>query len=81
MDKESFLEGLRKQFANEIQEVYLECEHDRGEVDISRLNSMLKKLMAGARLQGLPEKDFLDLLKSTLPDHWDDLDWAKSRAA
>ena len=76
MDRESFLETVRKQFADEIHETYLECEHGK-KVDLKRLNTMLKKLMGAARAQGLPETEFWDLVKSTLPDHWEDIEASK----
>jgi hypothetical protein len=80
MDRESFLEAVRKQFVDDIHEVYLECEKHEG-IDLPRLNRMLKKLMSGARAQGIAERDFIDLVRTTIPDHWNDLDFASLKAA
>ncbi len=68
MDKESFLETLKTQYTEEIREVYLECEHNEA-VDIAKLEAQLKKLMKGARAEGLPSQEFEDLVKSNLPEN------------
>lgn len=68
MDKEGFLDTIRKQYADEIHEAYLECSHDHGDVDHTRLSGMLKKLRNAAKSEGLSNKDFDDLVTSTLPD-------------
>jgi hypothetical protein len=80
MDRESFLEAVRKQFADDIHEVYLECGKREG-VDLPRLNGMLRKLMSGARAQGIAERDFIDLVRTTIPDHWQDLEFSRFKAA
>jgi|GEM_PF-1323524 len=68
MDRESFLETVRQQYAEEIQEAYYECEHEDGrEIDYIKLNQNLARLMQGAMLDGLPPADFEDLVRSTLP--------------
>ncbi len=82
MDRESFLEAVRKQFADDIHEIYLECEHRGGQgIDLPRLNTLLRKLMTGARAQGIGERDFIDLVRTTLPDHWNDIELGRVSAA
>src|SRR4051794_36121104 len=45
MDRESFLETLKTQYAEEIHEAYLECEHEGGStLDLKRLNIEIKKI-------------------------------------
>ena len=67
MNKEGFLDTIRKQYAEDIHEAYLECEHEHGEVDFSRLSDRLSALMRNAKVDGLPPKEFEDLVRSTLP--------------
>jgi hypothetical protein len=68
MDRESFLDTIRSQYAEEINEAYLECEHENGrQIDVKKLNELLTKLMKTAKVDGLPPREFEDLVKSTLP--------------
>jgi hypothetical protein len=67
MDRESFLDGIKQQYAERIHEAYIECEHEEV-VDFTRLGTALKKLMTQAKAEGLPAKDFEDLVRSTLPE-------------
>lgn len=67
MDKEGFLDTIRKQYAEDIHEAYLECAHDQGAVDYPALSERLAKLMRNAHVDGLPQKEFEDLVRSTLP--------------
>jgi hypothetical protein len=82
MDRESFLETVKKQYAEEIQEAYVECEHDDGRtVDYVQLNQKLRRLQTGARAQGLAEPDFQELVRMALPEVWDKLSFHKLKAA
>jgi hypothetical protein len=76
MDREGFLETIRRQYAEDIQEAYLESEHEGGEVDYGALRDRLGKLMRNAKVDGLPHKDFQDLVLSTLPQVEGKLDWS-----
>lgn len=67
MNKESFLEAVKTQYAEEIREAYLECEHEES-IDFTSLTEKLKKLLASAKAEGLTIKDFEDLVASNLPD-------------
>lgn len=67
MNREDFLDTIRKQYADEIHEAYIECAHEAGNTDWSVLNGKLSKLMRSAKAEGLPNKDFVDLVQSTLP--------------
>ncbi len=82
MDREGFLETIRKQYAEDIQEAYLECEHDDGrEIDFVRLNLRMARLMQNAQVDGLPPHEFEDLVRSTLPDVHARINFPKKRAA
>jgi hypothetical protein len=67
MDREDFIDQLKQQFANGIFEAYLECEHERGEVDYPALKAHLERLGRAAALEGLNEKDFHELIFGVLP--------------
>jgi hypothetical protein len=67
MDRDDFLDNIRRQYADEIHEAYLECEHETGKVDFAQLNKKLGKLMKSAKAEGLQNKEFIDLAMSTLP--------------
>ena len=82
MDRESFLETVKKQYADEIHEAYVECEHDDGRaVDFVQLNQRLRRLQASARAEGLGERDFQELVRSSRPEVWDKLSFYKLKAA
>jgi hypothetical protein len=81
MDKESFLETVRKQYTEEIHEVYLECSHQDRSVDFVKLNQGLARLMQSASVQGLRHEDFEDLVRSTLPQVFSQLRLPKTKAA
>lgn len=69
MDREGFLDAVRQQYAEEIQEIYLECRQEQGRtVDFIQLNRRLQRLMRNAVVEGLTPEDFRDLVFSTLPD-------------
>jgi hypothetical protein len=81
MDRESFLDTLRQKYAENIHEAYLECEHEDGRsVDYPRLNGLLQKLAKTAKVEGLPPKEFEDLVRSTLPEVNGKLDLGKKAA-
>lgn len=69
MNRESFLETVKQQYAEEIHEAYIEHEHGLGgKVDFPALNKQLKKLKASAKVEGLSAQDFDDLVQATLPE-------------
>ena len=67
MDKEGFLDTIRRQYAEDIHEAYIECSHEHGDVDLPALSSRLSTLMRNAKVDGLPQKEFEDLVRSTVP--------------
>jgi hypothetical protein len=73
MNRESFLEAVKEQYADEIHEAYLECEHGE-KLDLPKLESMLARLMAAASHEGISASDFKELVRTTLPDHADELE-------
>lgn len=68
MSREEFLEVLARQYAEQIQEAYLECEHSQGQIDITELKEKIITLQKNSRAQGLSSKQFVDILQSTLPE-------------
>ena len=66
MDRDSFLEGVKRQFTSEITALYLKYEHN-GQVDHAALNNELKSLEKQARVEGVSAKEFSDLVRSCLP--------------
>ena len=69
MDRDSFLEVVRRQYKEEIQEAYLECEHDDGRtIDYKRLDQEMKRLMSAAKAEGVTQAEFISLVKATLPE-------------
>lgn len=70
MNRESFLEAIRKQFTDEIHSVYLQCEHGK-DVDYPQLTHLLSKLRDAAKREGLTYAEFEDLVKSELPGVWE----------
>lgn len=67
MNKESFLEVVRQQYSEEIHAAYVEHSHASGKVDVQALNKRLHKLMANAKVEGLPTNEFEELARATLP--------------
>jgi hypothetical protein len=41
MDREDFIETLKKQYADNIHEAYIECEHEKGSVDYPELKARI----------------------------------------
>jgi hypothetical protein len=83
MNREDYLEGLREQYAEEIQEAYVECSHERGKVtDVPTLKSRLLKLQKNAKVEGLVETEFADLVNTALSDEVRDrLNWGGGKKA
>ncbi len=80
MNRESFLDTLRQQYSDEIRGAFLECAHERGEqVDFQKLDEMLTKLMQNASVDGLPEQEFVELVQSTIPYAWEQLELSRRR--
>lgn len=67
---EDFLSTLREQYGEKIQATYLSCEHDEG-IDYTRLSQELTKMKRAAKMDGLPENEYWDLVKSTIPGGWE----------
>ncbi|MGE4232877.1 MAG: hypothetical protein AB7F43_06050 [Bacteriovoracia bacterium] len=68
MSKEDFLEVLQRQYAERVQEAYIECEHQDGQIDLQRLQDQIVRLQKNSRVEGLSAKQFTDILESTLPE-------------
>jgi hypothetical protein len=73
MDRENHLESVRQQYADEIREAYIECEHGYSEnrVNIDELTQRLSTLMENAKVEGLPDVEFEELVVATLPEVYD----------
>jgi hypothetical protein len=65
---------MRNQYLNEIYEAILESEiQESKEIDFKMLNGKLIKLMSRAQNDGLSEEHFLALVKSQLPEAYEQL--------
>jgi hypothetical protein len=75
MNREDFLETIRQQYADDIQEAYFESEHGYApnRVNVEELNSRLTQLLASAKVEGLTREEFEELARATLPDVADKL--------
>ncbi len=83
MDREHHLETIRRQYTEEIQTAYQQCEHENGKtVDYTDLHHRLTRLMKTARVDGLPAKEFMELVKSQIPMAWTKIEstWFKVAA-
>ncbi len=67
MDREDFIDNIKKQFADGIYEAYLECEHAKGEVDYPALKNQIAKIAKAAAVEGLRPKEYHELVCSVLP--------------
>lgn len=68
MDREGFLEQVRHQYMERISAVYVQAEHEHGEVDYGFLSTQLTKLKKGAAAEGIAGHDFDEMVRSVLPD-------------
>ena len=65
---ENFIEVLVEQYKNEVQEILIECEQDKGKtVDISLFNKKLGQVWNSAKIDGLGEIEFYGLLTDVVP--------------
>jgi hypothetical protein len=67
MNKETFLDTLRSQYAEEIHEAHIECERGEGRIDLEAFAHKLHQLRKAAQVEGLPNQDFDDLVNATIP--------------
>ena len=67
MDREGFLETLKKQYTDRISASYFQFEHEGGSVDYPQLSAALQKLKKSAAAEGIRPADFDDLVHSVLP--------------
>jgi hypothetical protein len=67
MNRESFLETVRKQYCERINASYMLCEHG-GRINIEELGAQLKPLKKMAAREGLTHGEFDELVFSFFPD-------------
>jgi hypothetical protein len=67
MNREDYIEDLKKQYAEAITEAYLECEHEHGEVDYVELRSRIDKISKAASIEGLKFSEYHELVCGILP--------------
>jgi hypothetical protein len=79
MNRESFLEAVKKHYSEEVHSAFVQCEHGK-DIDYSRLTHLISKLRDAAKCEGLPHTDFEDLVKSALPGVWENLRWQPKAA-
>ena len=68
MNRETFLDTLRSQYAEEIHEAHIECERPGGRVELALFAHKLHQLRKAAEVEGLPTQEFDDLVNSLLPE-------------
>jgi hypothetical protein len=68
MNREGFLETMRRQYVEDIHEAYQASLHEGGgRVDYVQLSGLLSKMMRRASMDGLKQPEFEELVYSTLP--------------
>jgi hypothetical protein len=67
MDRDDFIEDLKRQFADSITEAYLECEHEKGAVDYPALKDRIEKIGKAAKVDGLKTTEYHELVCCVLP--------------
>ena len=78
MDREGFLESLRQQYSDEIEAAYRQSEHGLT-VDLVKFNHDLLVLRHSAVVEGLPERDFDELIQAVLPHIVEKVDFLKNQ--
>ena len=82
MNREDFLDTVTRQYSEEIHAVYVECESDSGRnVDYEKLNIRLRKLMTNAKVDGLSPKEYIELVKHTIPQACDHIAFTMTKVA
>jgi hypothetical protein len=67
MDRDDYIDNLKKQYADGIFEAYLECEHESGTIDYPELKSRLEKIGKAAQVEGIHPSEFHELVFGVLP--------------
>lgn len=67
MNRESFLETVRKQYSERISSAYMLCEHG-GSIDVEEFGAQLKPLKKMAYREGISPGEFDELVFSFFPD-------------
>ncbi len=67
MNREDFIDELRRQFADSITEAYLESEHEKGSVDYPALREQIEKIGKAAKVEGLKPAEYHELVCCVLP--------------
>jgi len=82
MDKEEWKECLMEQYAEQVFEAYQECtDYDGRFVDQDKLNALLVRILNNAKVDGLSESEFEDIVHSTLSDVSFELEYNLDEAA
>lgn len=76
MNREHFIEGLREQYAEKIQRAYRDCLRQGRLLDFTMLTRSLEKMQKNAKVEGLPETEFRDLVEATVPEIQGKVNWA-----
>jgi len=67
MNRESYMETVRQQYAEKVTAAYVQCEHD-GQENFTELTAQLVKIKRQAISEGMSDADFDDIVFSALPD-------------
>lgn len=69
MNRDDFLFTLREQYSEEIHTAYAECQLEGGKkTDVPGLLKKINLIRKSAKVQGLPEGDFNELVRAHLPE-------------
>lgn len=66
---------LKAQYLHEIRDAFSQCgaSSSQSRIDYEALHDQLTRLMESAYFDGLREREFLDLVRSELPEAWERL--------
>ena len=67
MNRDSFIDSLKERYSAELRDAYLACEV-AGHVDLGEFQLVVSRLSRVARIDGLPETEFKDLVEAHFPE-------------
>lgn len=80
MNRDAFLDILKRQYSDEISFTYSKHDHHTGSgLDILKLDEELAKLRRSAEVEGLPAEEFDGLVRSKLAHVHDKLTYSQMK--
>ena len=68
--KDEFINTLIAQYREEIEQILVECEHVyRSTIDYEMLDEKVEEILKCAKVDGLDEKIFWDIIQSIIPSY------------